>query len=64
MVWSLGLKRTNPASSRTSRRSPGRDPKGVIRDSEVNRRVPLPNIGRKLYVDGMTREFRKAMGLE
>jgi len=33
----------------------GKDPKGVIRDPEKNRRIELPNIGRKLYLDGMTR---------
>ncbi len=32
----------------------GRDPKGLIRDSGLNRRVELPNIGRKLYTEGMT----------
>jgi 5,5'-dehydrodivanillate O-demethylase len=33
----------------------GKDPKGVIRDPEKNRRIELPNIGRNLYIDGMTR---------
>jgi 5,5'-dehydrodivanillate O-demethylase len=33
----------------------GKDPKGVIRDPRKNVRVELPNIGRELYIDGMTR---------
>src|SRR5947207_8431910 len=32
----------------------GKDPKGLIRDAGLNRRVELPNIGRKLYTEGMT----------
>ncbi|HET7764897.1 MAG TPA: aromatic ring-hydroxylating dioxygenase subunit alpha [Burkholderiales bacterium] len=32
----------------------GKDPKGLIRDPARNVRVPLPNIGRKLYTEGMT----------
>jgi 5,5'-dehydrodivanillate O-demethylase len=32
----------------------GKDPKGLIRDPALNRRVELPNIGRKLYTEGMT----------
>ena len=32
----------------------GKDPKGLIRDAQFNRRVELPNIGRKLYTEGMT----------
>jgi 5,5'-dehydrodivanillate O-demethylase len=32
----------------------GRDPKGLIRDPARNARVALPNIGRKLYTEGMT----------
>jgi 5,5'-dehydrodivanillate O-demethylase len=32
----------------------GGDPKGVIRDPARNVQVPLPNIGRKLYTEGMT----------
>ncbi len=34
----------------------GKDPKGLIREPERNRRVELPNIGRKLYTEGMTLE--------
>jgi 5,5'-dehydrodivanillate O-demethylase len=34
----------------------GQDPKGLIRDPERNRRIELPNIGRKLYLEGMTLE--------
>ena len=38
----------------------GRDPKGLIREPERNRRVELPNIGRKLYTEGMTlKEYRE-----
>jgi len=32
----------------------GKDPKGLIRDAKANRQVALPNIGRKLYTEGMT----------
>ena len=32
----------------------GKDPKGLIRDARFNKRVALPNIGRKLYTEGMT----------
>ncbi len=32
----------------------GKDPKGLIRDAKANRQVELPNIGRKLYTEGMT----------
>jgi 5,5'-dehydrodivanillate O-demethylase len=32
----------------------GRDPKGLIRDPARNVRIELPNIGRKLYIEGMT----------
>jgi 5,5'-dehydrodivanillate O-demethylase len=32
----------------------GKDPKGLIRDPARNRSVELPNIGRKLYTEGMT----------
>lgn len=34
----------------------GRDPKGLIRDPAINRRVPLPTIGRELLLEGMTME--------
>jgi 5,5'-dehydrodivanillate O-demethylase len=38
----------------------GKDPKGLIRDPERNQRIELPNIGRKLYLEGMTlEEYRK-----
>jgi 5,5'-dehydrodivanillate O-demethylase len=32
----------------------GKDPKGVIRDNEVNRCVPLPIADRKAFVEGLT----------
>jgi len=34
----------------------GRDPKGLIRDPEQNVRVPLPIIGRRHYIEGLSRE--------
>ena len=38
----------------------GKDPKGLIRGPARNQRVELPNIGRKLYTEGMTlREYRE-----
>ena len=38
----------------------GNDPKGLIRDPARNVRVALPNIGRKLYTEGMTlAEYRE-----
>src|SRR5579862_9714044 len=36
--------------------SRGEDPKAVIRDSEVNRCVPLPIAERKILTEGLTRE--------
>jgi 5,5'-dehydrodivanillate O-demethylase len=38
----------------------GQDPKGLIRDAARNVRVELPNIGRKLYTEGMTLEEYRA----
>ena len=32
----------------------GKDPKGLVRDVKANRNIELPNIGRKLYTEGMT----------
>jgi len=38
----------------------GNDPKGLIRDPARNHHVELPNIGRKLYIEGMTLdEYRR-----
>jgi len=38
----------------------GKDPKGLIRDAKANRRIELPNIGRKLYTEGMPlEEYRR-----
>jgi 5,5'-dehydrodivanillate O-demethylase oxygenase subunit len=34
----------------------GGDPKAVIRDAKINRSVPLPIVGRKLFIEGLTRE--------
>src|SRR5262249_44083801 len=42
----------------------GKDPKGLIRDAARNARVALPNIGRKLYTDGMTLAIPRASVLE
>ena len=38
----------------------GNDPEGLLRDPERNERVELPNIGRKLYTEGMTlKQYRE-----
>ncbi|MGH7036466.1 MAG: Rieske 2Fe-2S domain-containing protein [Stellaceae bacterium] len=34
----------------------GGDPKAVIRDANINSSVPLPIVGRKLFIEGLTRE--------
>jgi 5,5'-dehydrodivanillate O-demethylase len=34
----------------------GEDPKAIVRDPELNRCIKLPIIGRRHFIDGLTRE--------
>jgi 5,5'-dehydrodivanillate O-demethylase len=34
----------------------GEEPKAVVRDAEVNRRIELPIIGREKFIEGLSRE--------